>query len=379
MNDPVALRKRLLKNCRRIVLKVGTRLLADRTAIERLVRQIRDLRESGHQVILVSSGAVGMGMHSIGLTARPRHLSKVQSLAALGQVRLMAMYDAECEKYGFRAAQLLLTADDLRSRERHLNVINCIEALLAQQILPIINENDPVSVSELKFGDNDTLAGCLGSMIRANLTIILTTVNGLLNVNPDGSFGERISVVHGISDQLRSLAKGTDDASFSIGGMASKLKAADLLNAAGETLWIASGNDPEIIDRIMNAEDVGTIFLPPENGLHKMDSRKRWLAEFSRAAGTIRVDTGAAHAITKKGSSLLPSGVCGLSNTFMRGDVVQIIEDATGQVIAKGITNFSSDDAAKIARHQSSEIFEILGCDAEEEIVHRNNMVLTEQ
>ena len=375
MLDPVQARKQILKNSRRVVLKVGTRLLADQTAIARLVLQIHELRQSGRQVILVSSGAVGMGMRASGLKRRPRHLSEVQALAAMGQVTLMAMYEAECAKYGFQAAQLLLTADDLRSRERHLNAVNCIEALLSHDVLPIINENDPVSVSELKFGDNDTLAALLGSMIRADLTIILTTVDGLLDKNPDGTLGKRISVVHGVTAQLKEIASGTDDAAFSIGGMASKLNAAELLNSAGEALWIASGEDADIIARIFAAEDVGTVFLPPD-GIHKMGSRKRWLASFSRPAGVIAIDDGAANALVKKGSSLLPSGVVSITGAFKRGDVVRIVRAASGEVLAKGITNFSSDEAAQIAHHKSGDLTSILGCDAEEEVVHRNNLVL---
>ena len=375
MLDPVQARKQILKNSRRVVLKVGTRLLADQTAIARLVLQIHELRQSGRQVILVSSGAVGMGMRASGLKRRPRHLSEVQALAAMGQVTLMAMYEAECAKYGFQAAQLLLTADDLRSRERHLNAVNCIEALLSHDVLPIINENDPGSVSELKFGDNDTLAALLGSMIRADLTIILTTVDGLLDKNPDGTLGKRISVVHGVTAGLKEIASGTDDAAFSIGGMASKLNAAELLNSAGEALWIASGSDADVIARIFAAEDVGTVFLPPD-GIHKMGSRKRWLASFSRPAGTVSVDDGAADALTKKGSSLLPSGVVSVTGNFRRGDVVKIARASTGAVLAKGITNFSSEEAGLIARHKSADLTTLLGCDAEDELVHRNNLVL---
>jgi glutamate 5-kinase len=316
-----------------------------------------------------------MGMRAAGLKRRPRHLSEVQALAAMGQATLMAMYEAECRKYDFRAAQLLLTADDLRSRERHLNAVNCIEALLAHDVLPIINENDPVSVSELKFGDNDTLAALLGSMIRADLTIILTTVDGLLDKNPDGTLGDRISVVHGVTAQLKEIASGTDDAAFSIGGMASKLKAAEVLNSAGEALWIASGEDADIIARIFAAEDVGTVFLP-QDGMHKMGSRKRWLASFSRPAGVIAIDDGAANALVKKGSSLLPSGVVSITGSFKRGDVVKIVKASSGEALAKGITNFSSDEAALIAHHKSGDLTDILGCDAEDELVHRNNLVL---
>ena len=222
-----AIRKEIIKSCRRVVVKAGTRLLTDPKAIPELVAQIKMVRDTGRQVILVSSGAVGTAMKSLGLKKRPTHLSDVQALAAMGQVKLMSAYEKECAALGFRAAQILLTADDLRSRERHLNACNCIEALLARDVLPVINENDPVSVDELKFGDNDILAALLASMTRSDLAIILTTVDGLLQQNPDGSLGERIPFVCGVSAKERAMATGTDDGSMSIGGMTSKLKAAD--------------------------------------------------------------------------------------------------------------------------------------------------------
>ena len=184
MENNVEIRKRLVHSCKRIVIKAGTRLLTDPEALAVLIRQIKVVRDSGIQVLLVSSGAVGTGMRTLGLKKRPRKLSEVQALAAIGQIRLMSVYESECEKLGFHAAQILLTADDLRSRERHLNALNCIETLLAQDILPIINENDPISVDELKFGDNDILAALLASMTRSDLAIILTTVDGLMRPNP---------------------------------------------------------------------------------------------------------------------------------------------------------------------------------------------------
>ena len=247
--ENIELRKKLIRNCHRIVVKAGTRLLTDPESLPVLIGQIKTIRDAGKQVILVSSGAVGIGMKILKLKKRPRRLSEVQALAALGQGKLMAMYEAECEKLGFRCAQILLTADDLRSRERHLNALNCIETLLSQDILPIINENDPVSVDELKFGDNDILASLLASMTRADLTIILTTVDGLKKPNEDGTLGDRISVVRGITDTQRAMATGTDDGNMSIGGMTSKLKAADTLNSAGEALWLASGRDSDILGR----------------------------------------------------------------------------------------------------------------------------------
>ena len=374
-NENCELRKKLLEDCRRVVVKAGTRLLTDPELLPGIVRQIKELRDDGKQVILVSSGAVGTGMKSLGLTRRPRRLSQVQALAALGQVKLMSMYEAECEKLGFRAAQILLTAEDLRSRERHLNALNCIETLLSDDVLPIINENDPVSVDELKFGDNDILASLLASMTRADLTIILTTVDGLKKPNPDGSLGERISVVRGITDTQRDMAKGTDDGNMSIGGMASKLKAADTLNSAGEALWLASGKETDILDRIFRGEDVGTVFLPASTRKKKMESRKRWLSSFSRPHGRVVIDDGAVQALRRRGSSLLASGITSVEGDFVRGDVLEIVSQ-DGQLIGKGLTNFSSDECRKLMGHQSSENHLILNYDADDEVIHRNNLVV---
>lgn len=372
-NENCELRKKLLKNCHRVVVKAGTRLLTDPELLPRIVMQIKELRDSGKQVILVSSGAVGTGMKSLGLTRRPRKLSQVQALAALGQVKLMSMYESECEKLGFRAAQILLTAEDLRSRERHLNSLNCIETLLADNVLPVINENDPVSVDELKFGDNDILASLLASMTRADLTIILTTVDGLKKPNEDGTLGDRISVVRGITDTQRDMAKGTDDGNMSIGGMASKLKAADTLNSAGEALWLASGKETDILERIFRGEDVGTVFLP--SSARKMESRKRWLSSFSRPSGKLVIDEGAVNALKKHGSSLLASGIFAVNGEFDRGDVLEIVS-GNNVLIGKGLTNFSSVECRMLMGHKSSENHAILHYDADDEIIHRNNMVI---
>ncbi len=374
MNKNVTLRKKLISRCHRIVIKAGTRLLTDPKAIPLLIDQIAALRKSGHQVIFVSSGAVGTAMKMLKLKKRPSHLSEVQALAAMGQVKLMSIYQEECQKRGFHAAQLLLTADDLRARERHLNLENCIEALLAMDVLPILNENDPVSVDELKFGDNDSLASLMGSMTRADLTIILTTVNGLLRPNPDGTLGERISVVQGVTQEQHDMATGTDDGNFSIGGMTSKLKAAEILNSAGEALWIADGRDARILERIFNGDDVGTVFLPAEE--HKMEAKKRWINTFSTAKGTLVIDSGAAQAIRRTPCSLLPVGLVGVRGTFRRGDIVEL-RSVSGKLIGKGKTNFKSSDCRKLLGRQSAELRTIFGCDVDEEVIHRNNMVVT--
>jgi len=368
------IRRKIIKGSRRVVLKAGTRLLTDPASIPALVAQIKRLMDSGKQVIFVSSGAVGTGMKALGLKKRPGNLSQIQALAAVGQIKLMSLYERECAKLGFKIAQVLLTAEDLRSRERHLNVLNCLDTLLAQGILPIINENDAVSVDELKFGDNDILASLLGSMTRSELTIIMTTVDGLRRPNPDGTLGERIPTVRGISDELRAMAQGTDDGSLSIGGMKSKLRAAEILNSAGECLWIASGKEPGVLEKILAGEDVGTLFLPSTPG-RKLESKKRWIRTFSKTGGKILVDDGAVQALRKSGRSLLPSGMLSVEGSFKRGDIVEIASK-DGAAIAKGVSNFSAADCRKIAGRQSSEIKAILKCDSDEEVVHRNNMAL---
>lgn len=375
MNNAVKLRKDLIARCHRIVIKAGTRLLTDPQAIPQLVDQIARIRSTGRQVIFVSSGAVGTAMKMLKLKKRPSHLSEVQALAAIGQVKLMSLYQAECQKRGFHAAQLLLTADDLRARERHLNLENCIEALLSQNVLPILNENDPVSVDELKFGDNDSLASLMGSMTRADLTVILTTVNGLLKPNEDGSLGDRISVVQGVTKEQHDMASGTDDGNFSIGGMTSKLKAAEILNSAGEALWIADGREERILEKIFNGEEVGTIFIPAEGMKHKMESKKRWINTFSTVKGKVVVDNGAVRALRKTACSLLPAGLVGVKGSFKRGDIVEICA-LDGKVIAKGKTNFSSSDCRKLVGKQTAEIRNAIGSATEEEIIHRNNLVV---
>ncbi len=373
MNDNTQIRKELVAHCSRVVIKAGTRLLSDLAAVETLISQIKRIRDAGIQVILVSSGAVGTGMKCLGIEKRPRRLSEVQALAAIGQIHLIAMYDAECRKFGFSAAQILLTADDLRSRERHLNTLNCIEPLLAKNVLPIRNENDPVSVAELKFGDNDTVAALVASMMRADLAVILTTVDGLKKPNPDGTLGETISVVRGITESERSMATGSDNGNLSIGGMASKLKCADIMNQGGDALWVADGRDPLVLDKIFKGQDVGTVFLPVSR--EKLDSRKRWLASFAKSAGKIVIDDGAVRAVLQRGSSLLPSGVTAVEGSFKRGSVVEI-RSGSGALVAKGLSNFSAAQCRLIAGKQTSEIHTILKSDADSEIVHRNNMAV---
>jgi glutamate 5-kinase len=365
-------REYIVKNCKNIVVKVGTRLLTDSGRIPILISQIAALRERGYRIILVSSGAVGIGMKLMGLSKRPVKLAEVQALASLGQAKLISMYNDECRKYGFLASQLLLTADDLRDRERHVNFLNCIHSLLANNILPIVNENDAVSVAELKFGDNDILAGLMASMTLSELTVILTTETGLRE-KIDGKLGQRISVVEKITGTLKNSAQGTDDNNLSIGGMISKLRAAEIVNAAGDYLWVADGRIDDILIQIADAKDVGTLFLPKHPG--HLQARKRWIKFFSKRKGRLVIDDGAIQAIAEKGKSLLPSGVVEIEGAFKRGDTLEVFS-AHGKLIARGLSNYSVEECMRIAGRKSSEISSVLEYAGDPELIHRDNMVL---
>ncbi len=365
-------RHQALEGCTKIVVKAGTRLLTDPESVPQLITGIQALREQGMKVLLVSSGAVGNGMKQLKITKRPRKLADVQALAAVGQAHLMARYDEACRKFGFRSAQLLLTAEDLRSRERYLNIMNCIDSLWESNILPVINENDSVSVSALKFGDNDILAAMIATMTRSRLTIILTTESGLRERNPDGTLGARIPVVNKINSELKGFAEGSDNSEFSIGGMISKLRAAEMVNAAGEYCWVADGRNPNALNEIIVGEDIGTLFVPRQK---TMESRKRFIRFFARCSGRLYVDNGAAKAITMNGKSLLPSGVTSVEGKFKRGATLEVVDPA-GVVIARGLSNFDSIDCQAIIGHKCLEITEILKRDADDEIIHRDNLVV---
>ena len=371
MMEHLNARAEAIGSAQKVIVKAGTRLLIDRDRIAALVSGIAAFRAAGKQVLLVSSGAVGMGMEVVGLAERPRELAQKQALAAIGQSRLMSIYGEEAEKHGFKVAQMLLTAYDFSRRERCLNIKNCINALWDKDILPIINENDSVSVDELKFGDNDTLCAMMASVTGAELAVILTTVDGLRDRNADGTLGERIPVVEKLDDDIRALAGETDDGNFSIGGMASKLRAAEIACTAGSYLWIADGRTPDICGRLLKGEDVGTLFLPRR----KLSGRKRWFGYLRKSRGTITVDSGAAEALKKRGKSLLPSGATEAEGDFRRGDTVDIA-DAKGKIFARGLVNFDADECRKILGCKSGKLHQVLGAAADEELVHRDNLLL---
>lgn len=372
-------RTRVLKDVRRVVLKVGTRLLTDMPDVPKaervtqLVDAIAALHDRGYEVILVSSGAIGAGMTVLQTPKRPHSLPQLQAHAAVGQSRLMYLYETAAARHGFHCAQLLLTAADVKDRVRHLNVVNCLDALLAAGVLPVVNENDSVSVEEIRFGDNDALAALVASMIRADLTVLLTSVDGM-HERTDRGWGRRMSVVPGITTAIRQMAGGTDGNRFSTGGMQSKLQAVEIVTRAGEPAVIADGRDFATLAGVFDGRDCGTLFLPTAS--QRMRARKRYLAFFSKTKGDILVDAGAESALTQKGRSLLPSGIVAVRETFERGDTVRILS-VEGIEIARGESNYGSAEVDAIKGCKSQTVRDILGYEGYDAVVHRDAMVLT--
>lgn len=369
-----------LANVKRIVVKVGSKLLMDmpnQTAmqrIEELVSQIHTLKQRGFEVIIVSSGAIATGMTLLQTKKRPKSLALLQAHAAVGQCHLMQLYENAAAKYGFHCAQMLLTAADVHDQERHTYIAQCLDAILKQNALPVINENDSICVDEIKIGDNDTLAALVAGMMRADLTVLLTTVDGMAERDSNGKLGKRISVVQEMDADFLAMAQGTDGNSFSVGGMITKLRAATMVTRSGEALWIADGTHFDVLNDVFSGKDSGTLFVPIRKG--HMHARQRFLAFFSEPHGDIIIDRGAEHALKDSGKSLLPRGILGVSGNFKRGDTVRILNvDRTE--IARGMVNYSNADLALICGCQTAELPKRLGRQPEyEEAIHRDFLVL---
>lgn len=327
------LRREILGHVRRVVVKFGSGLLTDeqhrlsRPAIERLAAQVAALRAQDIQVVLVSSGAIAAGMGALGFKQRPKELPELQAAAAVGQGKLMAVYGEVFGKLDLHVAQILLTHEDLKSRTRHLSARNTLDTLLARGIIPIINENDTVAVDEIKFGDNDRLGALTATLIDADLLIILSHVEGLLDRDK-----QLIPVVPEITRDIEALAGGTDRVT-SVGGMKSKLTAGKICTRAGIAMVIADGDRPGVIAGVVTGEDIGTIFLPKTG---KLESRKRWIAFFQKPAGVLVVDDGARAALCAGHKSLLAKGVVRTEGKFGAGDVVSI-QDNAGDEFARGL------------------------------------------
>jgi glutamate 5-kinase len=377
MADPV--RQDVLSRAHTVVIKVGTNVLADpegtldRARIRSLAEQLDRIRTAGRKVVLVSSGAIGAGVGKLGLGRRPADLPHLQACAAVGQSALMQLYQESLAPYGVHTAQILLTAGDFDSRARYLNVRNTILTLFEYQALPIINENDTVSVAEIKFGDNDHLAAMVTNLLRAPLLVLLTNVDGLYAGDPrTNPTAELLRTVPHIDQSVTDMA-GSSKSVLGTGGMRSKLRAARLATAAGEAVVMANGSLDGILDRVFAAEPVGTLFLP-----HGQDvlSWKRWVGYTARPKGRFVIDAGACRAVVQQGRSLLPVGVKEVHGDFHKGDVVSVC-DETGQEVARGLSNYSAADADRLRGRSTEQIATLLGAVPYAELVHRDNLVVT--
>ena len=368
----------ILKTSDVIVVKVGTNVISRPNGLlnePRIVQLCCDLcamMEKQQRIVLVTSGAVGAGMGQLGLAERPTEIAYLQAVAAIGQGQLIETYAQVLRSYGVKCAQILLTANDLSLRESYLNIRNTILTLLDWGILPIINENDTVSVAELHttFGDNDRLAALVANLFDYPLLILLTDVEGLYNRDPKDPDATLIPVVEQWSPDLMKMVA-EKNSGRSKGGMTSKLKAAKMVTASGGNVIVANGTREDTLRRIFSARETGTVFFVQDY----LTARKRWLGFAVHTKGRLVLDDGAIHAVVKKGKSLLPVGITGADGVFERGEIVSLV-DSHNMEIGRGLTNYGLWDVLRICGKKTSELHEIIGQNVYPEVIHRDNMQL---
>lgn len=371
-------RKDYLSNVKRIVIKVGSSSitynngLINLNKLDQLCRQIADIHNSGIEIIFVSSGAIGAGMGKLRLNERPKTIPEKQAAAAVGQGMLIHLYEKMFSEYGITIAQILLTREDMVSKDRYLNGRFALSALIGKNVIPIINENDAISVEEIKFGDNDNLSALVSCMVEADLLIILSDIDGLYDKNPalykDASI---INFVDKIDKSIEESA-GNTRSNVGTGGMITKIMAAKIAVSSGIPMVIAKSDEAYVLNRILSFQNLGTFFKPKFIPLNK---KKRWIAFASKISGSIIIDEGAENAVLEHHKSLLPSGITAASGNFMRRDVINIINNK-GSIIARGITNYSYLDLEKIKGIHTNEIEKVLGIKNYEEVVHCDNLVI---
>jgi len=364
---------------RRWVVKIGSSLITnngtglDRLAIENWVRQLVSLQQSGIEVVLVSSGAVAEGVKRLGLQKRPREIHLQQAAAAVGQMGLIQTYESCFQQYGVHTAQVLLTHDDLSNRRRYLNARSTLAGLVGMRVVPVINENDTVATAELCFGDNDTLGALVANLLGADTLIILTDQQGLHEADPRTQADAPL-IAEAMAEDSRLLAMAGGSGSLGRGGMITKITAARLAARSGARTIIASGREPDVLVRLAQGESIGTRLLPEKQ---PMAARKQWLAGHLKAKGQLVIDAGAVTVLRESGRSLLPVGVSAVNGQFDRGEMVVCV-DESGQEIARGLVNYDSREASQILRQSSRQIEGILGYVGDAEMIHRDNLVLTE-
>ncbi|MBM4294129.1 MAG: glutamate 5-kinase [Deltaproteobacteria bacterium] len=372
-----SVRQPYLNKARRVVLKAGSAVLTtpdglNQPLIERLVAETFSLASGEREFIIVSSGAVAAGCRKLGLSSRPTGIPQQQAVAAAGQSALTQVYEEAFARFGLKVAQILLTHDDLESRQRFLNARNTLFTLLQWGVVPIINENDTVATDELKFGDNDNLAALICNLVEADLLILLTDIDGLFDKDPREHPDARlVPLVESFDAKLEKAASGRAGA-LGRGGMVSKLQAAKKAAAAGVPTIIANGLKPGILEAIFSGEELGTFVLPQA---HRLKSRQYWLAYNVTPKGAILVDRGAWRALVRGGKSLLPAGILEVFGGFGKGAPVQLL-DPDGKPFAMGLTNYSARDIGRIKGRQTAEIAQSLGAKGYDEVIHRDNLVI---
>lgn len=358
------------------VVKIGSSLITDDgrglnlTAISGWAEQIARLRESGKEIVLVSSGAVAEGMSRLGWKKRPRALYELQAAAAVGQMGLVQAYESQFKKHHMHSAQILLTHDDLKDRRRYLNARTTLRTLLKLGVIPVVNENDTVATDEIQFGDNDTLAALVANLVDARLLVILTDKAGLYDKNPDNTDDARLIECVNASETHLDKAAGPSGGQLGRGGMITKVTAARRAALSGTATLIAPGREPNILLKLARGDNLGSLLLP---GKQPLAARKQWIANQLVSRGVLMLDEGAARVIRASGRSLLAIGVTAAEGDFKRGDMV-ICKDTAGLEIARGLINYSGDETRRILGQPSEKILETLGYVDEPELIHRDNL-----
>ena len=371
-------KKQILRRTRRVVVKIGSQILSSQNGIEEgrlrgLVRELAELHDQKKEIVVVSSGAVAAGMTRLGRKEKPKTIPEKQALAAVGQIKLMALYERHFSKFDKSVAQVLLTHDDLANRQRYINAKHTFQVLLDSSIIPIVNENDTVAVEEMKFGDNDHLSALVATLLEADLLVILSDVEGVFDKDPRAFKDAELIPLITESKGLNQIITGESLSSVGTGGIVTKLDAAEKAAAAGIPTVIASGAQSGVLARVFTENnECGTLILPEAN---HMTSRKHWIAYNLKPAGEIIVDQGAHDAVVQKGKSLLPSGLKEVRGIFGVGECVRCV-DLDGREFARGLVNYSAQELNQIKGLHTSRIEKVLGYKAYDEIIHRDDLVV---
>ncbi|MED5275181.1 MAG: glutamate 5-kinase [Pseudomonadota bacterium] len=368
---------RNINNLKKIVIKIGSSLISeDKLLSEKRIlnwaKQISGLRKEGKEIVIVTSGSISQGQNLLNMDKRPDNLETLQALAAIGQQQLMGIYEDSFQKSNILTAQVLLTHQDMIDRERYLNAKATIQKIINLDAIPIINENDVVATEEIRFGDNDTLAAMVCNLIDADLLIILTDQDGLFDKDPKSNKDVKLIKECNVDEISISDIEFKSKSTFGTGGFKTKLNAVKIASSSGTTSIIASGNSNQVIEKIMGNNEIGTIFHPSQKPL---TAKKQWLANYSNSDGSIILDDGAIKAINSSGTSLLAVGITKVNNKFNRGEIISCL-NSDAIIVAKGITNYSSEEIDLIKGLASDKIKSTLGYISNDEIIHRDNLVI---